>query len=49
MAFKMKKALNGLRKHWKKLGLAEPLDVRMGIHTDMCTVGNFGSEMLNTN
>ena len=43
MAFKMKKALNGLRKHWKKLGLAEPLDVRMGIHTDMCTVGNFGS------
>ena len=43
MAFRMKKALNGLRKHWKKLGLAEPLDVRMGIHTDMCTVGNFGS------
>ena len=43
MAFKMKKALNGLRKHWKKLGLAEQLDVRMGIHTDMCTVGNFGS------
>ena len=43
MAFKMKKSLNGLRKHWKKLGLAEPLDVRMGIHTDMCTVGNFGS------
>ena len=43
MAFKMKKALNGLRQHWKALGLAEPLEVRMGIHTDMCTVGNFGS------
>lgn len=43
MAFKMKKALNGLREHWKTLGLAEPLEVRMGIHTDMCTVGNFGS------
>ena len=43
MAFKMKKALNGLKEHWKTLGLAEPLEVRMGIHTDMCTVGNFGS------
>ena len=43
MAYKMKKALNGLREHWKTLGLAEPLEVRMGIHTDMCTVGNFGS------
>ena len=32
-----------MREHWKTLGLAEPLEVRMGIHIDMCTVGNFGS------
>lgn len=43
MAIKMKKALKELRKNWKLAGLSESLDVRMGIHTDMCTVGNFGS------
>ena len=39
----MKKVLNKLRKNWRSAGLSESLDVRMGIHTDMCTVGNFGS------
>ena len=43
MALKMKKALRLLRKNWKSLGLSESMDVRMGIHTDVCTVGNFGS------
>ena len=43
MALKMKKVLNKLRKNWRSAGLSESLDVRMGIHTDMCTVGNFGS------
>ena len=43
MAIKMKSALKELRKNWKLAGLSESLDVRMGIHTDMCTVGNFGS------
>lgn len=43
MALKMKKALKELRKNWELAGISESLDVRMGIHTDMCTVGNFGS------
>ena len=32
-----------LKKDWERTGLSESLDVRMGIHTDVCTVGNFGS------
>jgi len=44
MALKMKKALKTLRKGWEETGLSESLDVRMGIHTDVCTVGNFGSK-----
>ena len=43
MALKMKKALIALRKSWKSTGISESLNVRMGIHTDVCTVGNFGS------
>ena len=43
MALKMKKALITLRKSWKSIGISESLNVRMGIHTDVCTVGNFGS------
>ena len=44
MALKMKKILKTLRKSWEETGLSESLDVRMGIHTDVCTVGNFGSK-----
>ena len=33
-----------LQKHWKKLGVTKGLNVRMGIATGFCTVGNFGSE-----
>ena len=44
MALQMKKALRILRKGWKETGLSESLDVRMGIHSDVCTVGNFGSK-----
>ena len=28
----------------EKKGLAKPLNARIGIHTGVCTVGNFGSE-----
>ena len=44
MALEMKKALKSLRKSWEETGLSESLDVRIGIHTDVCTVGNFGSK-----
>ena len=43
MALDMKKKLRKLKKDWARTGLSESLDVRMGIHTDVCTVGNFGS------
>ena len=43
MALAMKKKLRKLKKDWERTGLSESLDVRMGIHTDVCTVGNFGS------
>ncbi|MBT5748248.1 MAG: adenylate/guanylate cyclase domain-containing protein [Candidatus Marinimicrobia bacterium] len=43
MALKMKRKLKAIRKRWISFGLTESLDVRMGIHTDVCTVGNFGS------
>ena len=44
MAMKMKKKLRSIRRKWKSFGIAEGLDIRIGIHTDVCTVGNFGSE-----
>jgi len=44
MALKMRRKLKVIRKRWESFGLTEPLDVRMGIHTDVCTVGNFGSQ-----
>ncbi|MDC0646086.1 adenylate/guanylate cyclase domain-containing protein, partial [bacterium] len=44
MALKMKRKLKVIRKKWVSFGLTESLDVRMGIHTDVCTVGNFGSQ-----
>jgi class 3 adenylate cyclase len=44
MAIDMKKALRSIREYWKSLGISQPLDIRIGIHTDTCTVGNFGSQ-----
>nr|MCS5651384.1 adenylate/guanylate cyclase domain-containing protein [Candidatus Neomarinimicrobiota bacterium] len=44
MAMKMKERLRSIRRKWRSFGIAEGLDIRIGIHTDVCTVGNFGSE-----
>ena len=44
MALKMQEKLKLIRKKWKSFGITEILDVRIGIHTDVCTVGNFGSK-----
>ena len=43
MALEMKEKLWEIRKDWHDLGIAQPLDIRIGIHSDICTVGNFGS------
>ena len=44
MAMEMVAQLAEVRAIWKDKGLALPLNARMGIHTGICTVGNFGSE-----
>ena len=43
MAIAMVKALRSVRLSWENMGISQPLDIRIGIHTDTCTVGNFGS------
>jgi len=44
MAMEMVDQLAEVRAIWKDKGLALPRNARMGIHTGICTVGNFGSE-----
>ena len=44
MAIEMLKKLKKLRKFWRDKGISKPLNARIGIHTGVCTVGNFGSE-----
>ena len=44
MAITMSERMTELQDQWKKAGILEPLRCRIGIHTDYCTVGNFGSE-----
>ncbi|MEC7984150.1 MAG: adenylate/guanylate cyclase domain-containing protein [Myxococcota bacterium] len=43
MALEMKEALWKIRQTWRDKGISQPLNIRIGIHTDTCTVGNFGS------
>lgn len=44
MAVAMQQRMQELATVWRASGIARPLHCRMGIHTDFCTVGNFGSE-----
>jgi class 3 adenylate cyclase len=44
MAIAMRDRMTELQSVWRAAGIAHPLRCRMGIHTDFCTVGNFGSE-----
>ena len=44
MAIAMRRKMEDLQRHWRDSGIEKPLRCRMGIHTDYCTVGNFGSE-----
>ncbi len=43
MALQMQERILELRDAWHRQGIADPLQVRMGITTGFCTVGNFGS------
>ena len=44
MAIAMQKRMIVLADVWRESGIEDPLQVRMGVHTGYCTVGNFGSE-----
>ena len=45
MAIAMQKRMQELESEWaKRFGLRQPLEMRVGINTGYCTVGNFGSE-----
>ena len=44
MAIEMRKRMKMLRQKWRQHGINKPLQVRMGVNTGYCTVGNFGAE-----
>ena len=44
MALRMQQRVFELQDYWKNLGIGEEIQVRMGISTGYCTVGDFGSQ-----
>ena len=44
MALMMQERMRDLQKKWRDQGFADPFQVRIGINTGYCNVGNFGSD-----
>ncbi|MCB1617009.1 MAG: adenylate cyclase [Pseudomonadales bacterium] len=44
MAIEMKRKMKDLQQRWASQGVSRGLEVRMGINSGFCTVGNFGTE-----
>lgn len=44
MAIEMQKQMSVLRDRWKTQGVNTALEIRIGINSGVCTVGNFGAE-----
>ena len=44
MAIAMQRRMRELQSEWRNAGLEQPFQLRIGISTGYCTVGNFGSE-----
>jgi len=44
MAIAMQRRMRELQAEWRDMGLERPFEIRIGINTGYCTVGNFGSE-----
>ena len=45
MAIEMQHTLAEMRDNWHHYGMQQPLEMRIGIATGFCTVGNFGSDL----
>ncbi len=43
MATEMRERMKELQSVWYRQGISDPLEIRIGINTGYCTVGNFGS------
>jgi len=43
MALEIRKQMHVLRQKWTKYGISNPLNIRMGINTGICSIGNFGT------
>jgi len=43
MAIAMQRRMRELQSEWLEMGLEKPFELRIGINTGFCTVGNFGS------
>lgn len=44
MSIEMQKHMQLLRQRWKEQGINSQLEIRIGINSGVCTVGNFGAE-----
>lgn len=44
MALAMRQRVADLQQEWHDAGFTKPFNIRVGIHTGYCTVGNFGTE-----
>jgi class 3 adenylate cyclase len=44
MAIEMKRKMKDLQLKWQSQGISVPLEIRMGINSGYCTVGNFGTQ-----
>ena len=44
MALRMQERMEELRQKWLNEGFADPFQIRIGLNTGYCNVGNFGSD-----
>ena len=45
MAIAMQKRMQVLHQRWSSMGIHKSFEIRMGIHSGLCDVGNFGSNL----